>query len=528
MIFPNYLIPGYAMKAQTYRLLNVVLTITLILSSGCYSTRKVSRFADLKDAEYGKESVRALTSNSALYTFNSFTFTDSTITGNGSVKIKGETKDFEGTLRFSDILFLERYKLNYWQTLWIVPMTIAVGFGVSALLEPSKLELTRPVEGSCPFIYSYNGSEYRLEAEAFSTSVSKALEAETFHVLPSLKPAKNELKVRLSDERPETHVVNSVHLFAVDAGNAASVVLDTKNLAWPVFHPLAPTSAFDRSGKNILDRVAATDGKYWRTDLQDATTVKGFRDTVIVTFDIPQDSSEGLLLIDALNSDLVSEVYRSASAVLGDQTLLFYHQLEQDPELQELVREGVRKTSLRIEVKKRSGWVEVGTLQPQADVVPFTRAVHLEHLDQIEYPLTLRFTSMMDVWHIDALSVDISSGKPLLKQPLKLASAINSRDSTVQQAVGNTDSVYTILLPPDHIDVTFDSSPSDTMLHPVYVFSAQGYLYEWLPPAKTLSPSIIPGWVDATDRIAMLKYLIRHQDLFLPQIYAMWRENGRQ
>ncbi|HKI44993.1 MAG TPA: hypothetical protein VKA08_06610, partial [Balneolales bacterium] len=232
------------MKPQTDQFSRVVLIIALLLLSGCYSSRRTVTFTGLKVAEDMKEPVRVLTVNSVLYTFHTFSFTDSTISGKGSVKMRGGTKDFEGTLRFSDILFIERYKMNYWQLLCIVPMTVAVGFGVSALLEPSKFELRRPIEGSCPFIYSYDGSKYRLEAEAFSTSVSKVLEAETFHVLPSLKPVNNELKVRVSNERPETHVVNSVHLFAVDAGNAASVVLDTNNRAWSVRNAISPVAAY--------------------------------------------------------------------------------------------------------------------------------------------------------------------------------------------------------------------------------------------------------------------------------------------
>ena len=69
-----------------------------------------------------------------------------------------------------------------------------------------------------------------MEAEAFSTAISKSLETQTHHLLPSLNPVKNELKVRIGNQRPETHLINDVDLYAVDAGDFSSLVLDINNI----------------------------------------------------------------------------------------------------------------------------------------------------------------------------------------------------------------------------------------------------------------------------------------------------------
>jgi hypothetical protein len=133
---------------------------------------------------------------------------------------------------------------------------------------------------------------------------------------------------------------------------------------------------------------------------------------------------------------------------------------------------------------------------------------------------------MTDVWHLDALSVDFSNEGPLTMHPLRMVSAAGTtHQRNIQAAVGESDSLYAIILPPEHIDITFDGTPSDEMQKPVYVLAARGYLYEWLPAERDLSPSIIPGWFEGTDRIAVLKYLIRHEDLFLPQIYTQWKKD---
>jgi len=216
------------MKNSVNQQLKFLLLIAVLLS-GCYSSSQTTRFDELEKAKEKEYPIRALTVDSTLYTFDSFSFTYSTISGEGRKKWDNSIEEFKGTLNFSDIVFVERLKSNNWKAFWIIPMSLAVMGGVVQLSEPSELYIHRP-GGSCPFVSSYNGSEFVMEAEAFSTAISKSLETQTHHLLPSLNPVKNELKVRIGNQRPETHLINDVDLYAVDAGDFSSLVLDINNI----------------------------------------------------------------------------------------------------------------------------------------------------------------------------------------------------------------------------------------------------------------------------------------------------------
>ena len=75
---------------------------------------------------------------------------------------------------------------------------------------------------------------YKLEAEAFGTSVSKSIEAKTYIVLPPLAHVDRFLEVRISNERPETHLINSISLFVADAPDESNVLPDIGNKLFQV------------------------------------------------------------------------------------------------------------------------------------------------------------------------------------------------------------------------------------------------------------------------------------------------------
>ena len=514
------------MKARTepLRHLSSILLILLVLASGCVSTYETKKKSELLELN-GRGPLRALTVDSALYTFRTFSFSDLGLNGQGTITRLGIDSAFDGFVPFNRIAFIERIELSVWKGVWVVPMSVAAFAAmIDVMNKPSKFEITRP-SGSCPYVYAFDGKTYKLDAETFGTSVSKAFEAETFSLLPSLRPVDGRLKVRVANERPETHLINSVHLFVGDACEASSAVLDINNTLWPVRKAHAPSAASDHSGNNILAEIASKDNRYWKSDLAHTAAFSGFRDELDFRFEVPEGTSEATLIVDAINTDLVTEAYRSAGSVLGDATMEFYDALERDPQLQGSIRNWIRDCSLRIEVKRGSEWKEAGVMTPEANVAPFSRAIRLRNLDGIQGPLRIRLSSLTDVWRIDAVSIDFSAAKPLVLQPLNMNLVRSSDNTHWDNAIAANDSTYALVLPPDHLDLTFDAAPAMGMRTPVYVFAAKGYLYEWLPSSASQSASSIAESMGGRDRVEMFKLLIKQKDLFLPQVYAAWRKN---
>ena len=512
-------------KAQSFGLLHFLLLAALVSSIGCPASYETTKRSELRELG-GKGPLRVLTADSTLYTFETFSFSETELNGQGTSTKNGITKPFDGSLPFTTIAFIERLETSIWKGVWVVPMVlVAAPYIVQLVSDPPKFDISRPVGvGSCPYVYANDGTSFRLEAEAFGTSVSKAFETETFSVLPSLVSIAGNLSVRVSNERPETHLINSVHLFVGDEGEASSAVLDVDNTLWPVLKAHPPMSAQDHSGRNILANVALKDKRYWQSDLANTEPSSGFRDNLSLEFVLPPEASEATLIVDAVNTDLVTEAYRAAGSVLGDATMQFYDALERNPELQNTIREWIRDCSLRIEVEGRSGWKEVGLMPPEANVAPFTRAIRIQNLRAINGPLHIRLSSLTDVWRIDAVTIDCSTVTPIPLRPLEMTSVSSSDHQQWKNALVRSDSTYAVLLPPNYLDVAFDAAPAKKVQKPVYVFAAQGFLYEWLPSSE--NKATVAGSIEKDNRVRLFTLIIQHKDLFLPAVYAEWRQNG--
>jgi hypothetical protein len=513
------------MRVSKYPLIPSLLVI-LLLGGGCSGTYDTTKKSELQQLR-GKGSIRVLTVDSLLYTFETFSFTDSVLSGQGILKQNGFTTPFEGSVPFGRIVFIERIEIGYEKTLWMIPMLAGTISSLKTMLDGSTKFEIRP-SGSCPYVYAYDGNEFKLEAEAFGTSISKAFEAQTFSLLPSLTPMNGRLTVRVSNERPETHLLNSVQLFAADAGNASSTVLDINNILWPVLDANPPSTAYDHSEKDILPDIRKKDGRYWKSDLAHIAPFSGFRDQLEVHFDLPQGASGATLIIHAVNTNLITEAYRSVSTILGDATMEFYRALEQDSQLQSEIRKWMRECGLRIEVAHGAAWEEAGTMMPEANVAPFSRAIRISNLKSFQSPLRVRLSSLTDVWCIDAVSIDFSPVQPLSMHSLKMISVKSSDKNNWENAIKSNDSLYALILPPNYIDIHFDSVPVLEMRKPIYILAIQGYLYEWFSKPKESADNFVATEMSSGDRVAMLKLLVQQKDLFLPPIYARWRRGTEE
>lgn len=495
----------------------------LLVSLGCNGTYETRKTSDL-DAMNGRGPLRVLTIDSVLYTFDRFSYTDTDLSGSGTVRMRGSVDSFSGSLPFHRIAFIERTELSVWKGIWVLPIGIGVfAYIIKSMQEPPKFQIERHQKGSCPYVYAFDGHAYRLEGEAFGTSVSRAFEAETFNVLPSLTPTDGVLRIRMSNERPETHLINCTRLYVGDAGQSKYAVLDVNNELWPVLKTQLPETAADHSGNNILAEVSKKDARYWKSDLTHTMPLSGFRDEIQVNFERTSVGSEATIVVDAINSDLITMAYRSAGLVLGDETMEFYNALERDTNLQGTIRDWIRECNLRIEMEEDGRWKEIGMIPPEATVAPFSRAIRIGGLGCHQGPIRLRLSSLTDVWRIDAVTIDYSDVRPIALSKLDLVSVRSSDKMDWRSAIESNDSSYALILPPATIDLTFDGFSSRKLKKPVYVFAAKGYLYEWLQSSPTNAPSQVLSLVPVSSRVELFKQVISHKDQFLPSIYADWR-----
>lgn len=252
---------GSNMKEGTIMIWKSISTIVLLvglllLQEGCTVWEEVTRRSQL-DHPLETGPIWVLTKDSTLYALSNYRLQDSLLIGVGSAERQGTRRDFSGQLAVSNIQYIQSRNTNLFRTLVAAGAVAFVGSTVVSYLNGSTgLNVNErvatyypPLSGeSCPFIYSWDGKQYVLEGEAFGVALGKGLELRTSTILPSLRVDNSRVKVRITNERSETHYFNSADLLAVETDSAAVAISDLNNVIWPVYKATSAFATSDRSG----------------------------------------------------------------------------------------------------------------------------------------------------------------------------------------------------------------------------------------------------------------------------------------
>ena len=510
--------------------------------TGCIPvTRDLKTLSNLRAA--APKPLRVMDRDRTIYELRAYTVLDSALEGSGTRMVNGVRLPFTGRLPFRDLVYIQVRTGSFLRTVAVLGAVGLAGAWLGSAEDHHGLTIYSPGNSSCPYVYVWDGDAYALQGEAFGTSFGKALEAGTTSILPAAAVRNHALGVRLTNERPETHYVNRVRALAFEAPEGSQVFLDQENRAWPVTDPIPPS----RASAADLRR----DGGCPRPDLSGAgvgapAPGADYRDSLELTFPHPKGANSASLIVHAVNTELVYSAYDLVFRYLGDQSLLFLDQVENDPELIRTLKSWIGECSLAIEVRTGGRWASTGAIAPEASVVPFSRLVRIDATGMVDDSVRVRLSSLAEGWRIDAVEIDWTAAAPLSVRSLAMSSAVRNDGSSVLAPLRESDASYVTLFPGEAIEMAFDTSsdnstdtsscrsleasPAQARRRAAYALEVGGYLHEWppVPPDSQTGggASFLPASF-GPDRIALVNYLVRHRESFLPLVYEHWRQWAR-
>jgi hypothetical protein len=491
--------------------------LSVLLLPGCWSTTNIRTYRDMSEAP--PHSLRVMTVDTTLYEFTRFSFTDSLIEGEGEHLVAGRWLLFSGQVPMSRIVYIQSRSFDV--------LTSLVGLGVIGLTAAwfneanaeEGLRVWRPYGGggSCPYVYAWDGSRFVREGEAFGTALGKGLETSTGCVLPDASAPDGILRVRIADERPETHYINSVRVCAYEAPRGTPVYLDTHDRAWPLPSLLPPLRA--------PDAVMRSDDVRWASDT--ARRTGGYRDTLEILLPRTATANEGSLVVHAINTHIPDGAFAKLFGYLGDESLPYLYRMEHDSGTIALLKGWIDECALHIDVWDGACWKSAGLIPPEANDVPFTRIVRIPAPERSRDSARIRLRVLADTWEIDAVAIDWSPALPLQEHVLPLLSAGHSRWGSVDRAIRAQDSEYAMLLPGESLDMTFRALEPREGYSMSYACHASGYLYEWLPegPVRVELPELFPS--SGVGRMKVADFLLGNHKVFLPLLFARSDATGR-
>ncbi|MBP6874528.1 MAG: hypothetical protein KBD56_00500 [Candidatus Eisenbacteria bacterium] len=513
--------------------------LVVLAAGACTTGKRVTTYEQLRRVP--PRTLRMLAVDRSLYELTSYTVEDSTIAGSGCHWIQGERIPFQGRLAFREIVYIEMLEKDHWR----VAGACVVGAYVTSLLlqgvNDSGLSVFRAGGSSCPFVYAWNGSGFRLEGEGFGTSFGKGLEASSFCMLPDAcagarLPVDSPLVsgrlrandssaviVRITNERPETHYVNCARLWAFEVPQGAEALLDAQNRAWPVVTPQSPA---------VVCRSYRAAPEYL--------------DVIDLTFARPPGAFHGSLIVRATNTDLVYSAYQLMFGYLEDRSLEFLYHLENDPQAIEALKGWIEECSLHVEVERGGRWEGAGTIAPEASACRFSRIVRLDAPPESDGDsLRVRLLALADGWKIDRVEIDWNDAAPLAKRLLSMRDGAMLESAgrpqagariRLEESLREADAQYSVLFPGQGMELAFEAlrppidASSSAATSMAYALEIGGYMQEWRPadpgPLASLLmtlPSLQDRHGEAgtgRDRFAVAEHLLRDRDTLLSLIYA--------
>jgi len=512
----------------------ITIIVSVLFFYSCQTVDQVTTFNDLSELEQDDE-LQIVTTDSVVYYTDSFSYTDSTINIIGKRSSGDEESNFIGELNFRDIAYIQVEEVSTWRTLGFIAATGIIVFngvsylGSSATLSPS-LKVYYPRGGgygSCPFIYSWDGKEFQLEGEAFGIAFGKALETETQIVLPNLKSMDNKYKIKLTNERPETHFFNNVKITAAEVGKDVTVYSDNKNKLQPVTKLRRINSASDLKNKHLTVQLLNEDDLYWQSDLSTANSDQNFEDQLFITLKNVNDEVDSLsLMVSAINTDISSSVFQYLHTLLGDELANFTKAAETDEEMINILKGTLNRSALKIDIWNGERWQYNDIIYPEANFVKFHKLVRLPIIN-FNGEMQIRLRCLTDVWKIDAIKFDDSPQRELTVLPVEITNFSTNTKGNLE-SIKEKDNSYIKLLPGEEMQLEFRGVKTSPDKKIVYTITVGGYLYEWIIDNSKVAGKSLESIDASTPRIELVKTLLKNMDTFLPIVYDNWKSSKQK
>jgi hypothetical protein len=374
-------------------------------------------------------------------------------------------------------VWLERKEKSTARTVGLIAViavgTVAIVAGVIAATKQS-----------CPFVYSWNGTEYVFDAEPYGGAISQGLEKDDFSELGQLRERKGLYQLKLTNEVDETQFTNLTELWVVDHPAGTRVVPDIQGNLHTVAEPYAPLAARDASGKDLLPWLHATDRLIWEPPAV-ADREGNLQSEIVMTFPKPAGAAQAKLVANAATGLWGSYMIKQMVALRGRDLGAWYRTMDESkPARDALFAWEVREQlyALKIEVQEPSGWVVRGILPGTGPFISKDRIVPLDVSHVPGDQLHIRIRPPAGFWALNSFAVDYTPDRTVSMQTIKPATARDLQGTDVLPDLVASDDRY-LAMPNvgDTADLTFRVPPRRPGSARAVFLHSRGYYKLHLP-----------------------------------------------
>lgn len=379
-------------------------------------------------------------------------------------------------LNIEDIHKLEIYDIDQGATLFVSSLVFA---GLAAFVMAVVLVIIILTKESCPFVYSFDGTDYQLSGEIYSGAIFPSLERDDYLILPQLQPHEGAYKLRLANDIEEIQHTNLTILRAVDHPQGTELLVDKYGRYYTVSDPQTPISAKTPGGQNVLEMLKNKDQYRYSGDISaDKTRPK---DAVDISFSRPVNSDNARLLLRAKNSFWLDYTMGRFFDMFGNKYQSWYARQsaagDQNPDWS-----GKQGIPLSVYLKRDGKWQYVDSYAIVGPIADRDIVMPLDLSGITGDKLEIRLECGAFFWDIDYAALDSTPQKQVKESILPLRSAIDNTGKDVRDILMADDDRYYTQNMGDHAYLEYDVPPLQTGMERTLILHSKGHYQKLRDP----------------------------------------------
>ena len=315
---------------------------------------------------------------------------------------------------------------------------------------------------SCPFVYSWNGSDFVFDAEPFGGALTLGLQRDDYNVLRNLASQDGSYRLLMVNQMDETQMTNLTELWSVTHAPGTRILPDEWGGLHTITAAIAPAHATVQGGVDLTKWVAADDGLIWEPRPV-ADEGGGLLDELVLTFPRPAGATQAKFITRVGTSTWGSHMVRAMLELRGRQVQDWYHLVDSSTAAADSVRTWAISEALygtEVEVETADGWEAAGVMGGGGPYMAQARVIVLDLPPATGDSLRIRIRTARGFWAFNYFAMDYSADQPVAVDTLRLRAGSASNGSDLLSLLSSADSrFYEMPLSGDRAELEFADVP---------------------------------------------------------------------
>lgn len=401
---------------------------------------------------------------------------------------------------------LEKMEIYYYAKAPTATSWIMGTVGVAAVIMGATTLIIALTKSSCPYVYTWKDGNYQFAGEIYSGANLTCLERNDYLPLPGFQPDHGIYRIKIANELPEIQYINLSELWAIHHPEQVTVLADKQGNLSTLGLLQTPVSAISSGMADQSALLNAKDQNFWQFDEEPVVTGDTCaRNSLVITFNVPEDADIGKLVLRAKNSFWGDYVCGEFTRMFGERYSTWVSKQGKTPAEQVISNRQDQNLFLMVYLETADGWQMVdyfhmaGPLGFRDMVMP----VPLEKAKKIgtDYgqQIRIRLETGFMFWELDYAAIDFTEDIPVKVEKVTASSALNEQGKNVGRLLGQDDRrYYKQPSPGDHVILDFASPPDQPGKATSVLLHTKGYYehvrnYTDQPDREKLEAFRLPG-----------------------------------